>query len=246
MTIAQLLECLLGKVAAIKGMEADGTAFNRIDIEKLKDELEKLGYERNATEYVYNGMTGQRLKIPIFIGPTYYQRLKHLVSDKLHCLTLGHEVLTSNGWISIDKITIKMQIATFYNGEVVYSFPTHIHKYNDNKSKKLYHILNDDIDLITTENHKVYVDNELQEINTIDNKIHMHYNMNGSFPVNHETDISLINSMEDVYCISVPSEIFYVKRNGKECWTGNSRARGPITTLTHQPPEGRSIRSLLE
>lgn len=89
MTIAQLIECLLGKVAAIKGMEADGTSFNEIDMESIKDELEKLGYERNCTEYMYNGMTGQRLKMPMFIGPTYYQRLKHLTSDKIHSRPRG-------------------------------------------------------------------------------------------------------------------------------------------------------------
>lgn len=88
MTIAQLIECLMGKVGAIKGMEVDGTSFNSIDIEKVKDMLESLGYERNATEYLYNGMTGQRLRIPIFIGPTYYQRLKHLVMDK-HLSIIG-------------------------------------------------------------------------------------------------------------------------------------------------------------
>ena len=89
MTIAQLIECLMGKVGAIKGMEVDGTSFNEVDIEKVKDMLESLGYERNATEYLYNGMTGERLRIPIFIGPTYYQRLKHLVMDKMHSRARG-------------------------------------------------------------------------------------------------------------------------------------------------------------
>lgn len=89
MTIAQLIECLMGKVGAILGMEVDGTSFNDIDIEKVKDMLESLGYERNATEYMYNGMTGQKLRIPIFIGPTYYQRLKHLVMDKMHSRARG-------------------------------------------------------------------------------------------------------------------------------------------------------------
>lgn len=43
-----------------------------------------------------------------------------------------------------------------------------------------------------------------------------------------------------VFCLQVPSEVFYVRRNGKTCWTANSRAQGHVTVLTHQPLEGRS------
>ena len=89
MTIGQLVECLLGKVAAIEGHDADGTPFNDINITEIKDRLESLGYHRDGVEYMYNGMTGQKMKIMIFIGPTYYQRLKHLVEDKIHSRSRG-------------------------------------------------------------------------------------------------------------------------------------------------------------
>src|SRR5437660_157599 len=89
MTIGQLVECLLGKYAAITGCEADGTPFNDIDIEDIKNKLEKLGYNRDGVEYMYNGMTGLKMKIMIFIGPTFYQRLKHLVADKIHSRSRG-------------------------------------------------------------------------------------------------------------------------------------------------------------
>ena len=93
MTIGQLLECLLGKVGAIRGHECDGTAFTRIDLDAIKDELEELGYERNGSEYMYNGMTGCKMKSQIFVGPTYYQRLKHLVYDKAHSRSKGPRTL---------------------------------------------------------------------------------------------------------------------------------------------------------
>lgn len=89
MTVGQLVECLMGKVAALEGHDADGTPFNEIDIEQIKDRLEKLGFHRDGIEHMYNGMTGQKLKIQIFIGPTYYHRLKHLVEDKIHSRARG-------------------------------------------------------------------------------------------------------------------------------------------------------------
>lgn len=157
MTVGQLVECLVGKVAALKGVEADGTPFNDINIEQVKDELEKLGYERNATEYVYCGLTGQRLKIPVFIGPTYYQRLKHLVMDKMHCLREDKtELLTLNGWKKYNEFTKDDAIATLIDGKLVYEKPKEIYYY-PNFNDKLYHISNSSIDMDVTMNHRMWV-----------------------------------------------------------------------------------------
>jgi DNA-directed RNA polymerase II subunit RPB2 len=89
MTIGQLIECLVGKAAAIQGMDADGTAFEEHDIDYAKNTLKKFGYDENGYEELYNGMTGEKLKVKTYIGPTFYQRLKHLVEDKLHSRSRG-------------------------------------------------------------------------------------------------------------------------------------------------------------
>lgn len=89
MTIGQLLESILGKVASNEGMLADGTPFENYNIDDIKERLKKLGYNENGYEELYNGMTGEKLLTPIFIGPTYYQRLKHLVQDKAHSRSRG-------------------------------------------------------------------------------------------------------------------------------------------------------------
>jgi DNA-directed RNA polymerase II subunit RPB2 len=89
MTIGQLIECIIGKEGALKGMNVDGTAFEEYDIESVKDMLEKNGYHREGLEYLYNGMTGKRILHMIFIGPTFYQRLKHMVLDKIHARSRG-------------------------------------------------------------------------------------------------------------------------------------------------------------
>ena len=89
MTIGQLMECLLGKLCAIKGEQGDATPFRGASIHQISDELEKCGYDRLGGETLYNGMTGTKMHGKVFIGPTYYQRLKHMVNDKQHSRSRG-------------------------------------------------------------------------------------------------------------------------------------------------------------
>ena len=93
MTIAQVLECLMGKTGVNLGYFGDATAFTEFNVDKMGDILENLGYERNCDEILYNGRTGEQLKVKIFIGPTYYQRLKHMVDDKIHSRSTGPNVI---------------------------------------------------------------------------------------------------------------------------------------------------------
>ena len=89
MTIAQLKETLLGKVLLELGMFGDGTSFGDLDVKTIIKELQKLGYESYGNEVMYNGLTGEQLETSIFIGPVFYQRLKHMVSDKQHSRAIG-------------------------------------------------------------------------------------------------------------------------------------------------------------
>jgi DNA-directed RNA polymerase II subunit RPB2 len=85
MTIGQLVESLLGKIHVENGGIGDCTSFNtEIDFEKTKEELNKLNFHSSGTEILYNGMSGEQLESNIFIGPTYYLRLKHMVADKIN------------------------------------------------------------------------------------------------------------------------------------------------------------------
>ena len=89
MTIAQLKETLLGKVLLELGMFGDGTSFGNLDIKTIIHELQKLGYESHGNEVMYNGLTGEQMETSIFIGPVFYQRLKHMVADKQHSRAIG-------------------------------------------------------------------------------------------------------------------------------------------------------------
>jgi DNA-directed RNA polymerase II subunit RPB2 len=89
MTIGQLKETLLGKVLLELGMFGDGTSFENVDVKTITEELQKLNYESYGNEIMYNGLTGEQLETSIFIGPVFYQRLKHMVNDKAHSRSIG-------------------------------------------------------------------------------------------------------------------------------------------------------------
>lgn len=89
MTIGQLKETLLGKILLQLGMFGDGTSFNPTHVKDMCKQLQSLGYERYGNEVMYNGMTGEQMETSIFMGPVFYQRLKHMVNDKQHSRSIG-------------------------------------------------------------------------------------------------------------------------------------------------------------
>tara|TARA_B110000483_G_scaffold243643_1_gene334767 strand:- start:8 stop:3568 length:3561 start_codon:yes stop_codon:yes gene_type:complete len=89
MTIAQLKETLLGKVLLELGLFGDGTSFGNFDIKDICKLLQDVGYESKGNELMYNGLTGEQIESSIFVGPVFYQRLKHMVADKHHSRSIG-------------------------------------------------------------------------------------------------------------------------------------------------------------
>ena len=89
MTIGQLKETLLGKVLVELGLFGDGTSFGKLDINDIRKELLKIGYESNGNELLHNGLTGEQVECSVFMGPVFYQRLKHMVVDKAHSRSIG-------------------------------------------------------------------------------------------------------------------------------------------------------------
>lgn len=96
MTIGQIIECMVGKNACLRRMQADGTPFEERDVEDVRKQLGELGYDPNGVEEMYNGFTGRKMNIPIFIGPTYYCRLKHMVEDKIHARARGPKTMLTH------------------------------------------------------------------------------------------------------------------------------------------------------
>jgi len=89
MTIGQLKETLLGKVLVELGLFGDGTSFGELNVSSISEKLLELGYEAHGNEMMYNGLTGQQIECNVFMGPVFYQRLKHMVNDKQHSRSIG-------------------------------------------------------------------------------------------------------------------------------------------------------------
>jgi DNA-directed RNA polymerase II subunit RPB2 len=97
MTIGQIIESFFGKVCTSYGAYGDCTAFQvkGSNYSTYAPLLVKAGFHSSGNQLLYNGMTGEQLAANIFIGPTYYMRLKHMVKDKINYRARGpNTVLT--------------------------------------------------------------------------------------------------------------------------------------------------------
>jgi DNA-directed RNA polymerase subunit B len=89
MTVGYLMDVLAGKVAALSGKIVDASAFSGEKIDSLENNLKKLGFRENGKEVMYNGITGKRMPVKIFVGNMFYLKLKYMVADKMHARASG-------------------------------------------------------------------------------------------------------------------------------------------------------------
>lgn len=156
MTIGQLLECIMGKVCTELGTYGDSTPFNDLSVDDITKLLkEKCGLDSCGNEILYNSRTGEQMTTEIFIGPTYYQRLKHMTVDKVHCYSKDTECLTDSGWINISEVTKNHKVASLVNNALVYQNPSEIQVFN--YKGKMYNLETNQINLMVTPNHRMYI-----------------------------------------------------------------------------------------
>jgi DNA-directed RNA polymerase beta subunit len=89
MTVSQLIEIMAGKTGALRGEPVDGSAYEGEDMDKLRDQLQELGFQGSGKETMYNGLTGEEMEADIMIGPGFYLKLSHMVGDKVHARARG-------------------------------------------------------------------------------------------------------------------------------------------------------------
>src|SRR3989344_3776284 len=93
MTVGYLLELMTGKIGCLKGEIMNGTSFEKIEVNKLENELKGLGFRYDGKETMYNGITGRMMEAKIYIGDMYYMKLKYMVSNKMHARASGKVAL---------------------------------------------------------------------------------------------------------------------------------------------------------
>uniref|UniRef100_A0AAQ4QE87 DNA-directed RNA polymerase subunit beta n=1 Tax=Gasterosteus aculeatus aculeatus TaxID=481459 RepID=A0AAQ4QE87_GASAC len=89
MTVGKLIELLAGKAGVLDGRFHYGTAFGGSKVKDVCEDLIRYGYNYQGKDYVTSGITGEPLEAYIYFGPVYYQKLKHMVLDKMHARARG-------------------------------------------------------------------------------------------------------------------------------------------------------------
>ena len=89
MTVGKMLELVSGKAGVLTGKQEYGTAFGGSKIEDVGEDLTKHGFSYSGKDFVTSGITGESLPAYVFFGPIYYQKLKHMVQDKMHSRSTG-------------------------------------------------------------------------------------------------------------------------------------------------------------
>lgn len=93
MTVGYLIELLAGKVAATNGKIVDSTAFSGQNVAELEEQLQNMGFSFDGKETMYNGITGKKMDVKIYIGNMYYLKLRHMVGNKMHARASGKVAL---------------------------------------------------------------------------------------------------------------------------------------------------------
>lgn len=93
MTVGKMMELVSGKSGIINGNFEYGTAFGGSDVEEMGKNLVEKGFSYSGKDFLNCGITGEALPAYVFTGPIYYQRLKHMVADKMHSRATGPKAI---------------------------------------------------------------------------------------------------------------------------------------------------------
>lgn len=112
MTVGKLIELLAGKAGLVEGKFHYGTAFGGSKVQDVCEELASHGFNCHGKDFFYSGITGEPIEAYIYSGPVYYQKLKHMVQDKVHARYVKFSL--ENPWL-LEDISVLFVIRWFKN-----------------------------------------------------------------------------------------------------------------------------------
>jgi DNA-directed RNA polymerase subunit B len=89
MTVGMMMESICGKAASLRGTQFDGSAFVGEKMDEVREVMDAAGFKYSGKEKMYDGRTGKSFPVEVFIGVVYYQKLHHMVADKIHARARG-------------------------------------------------------------------------------------------------------------------------------------------------------------
>ncbi|MBT6397670.1 MAG: DNA-directed RNA polymerase subunit B, partial [Nitrosopumilus sp.] len=89
MTVGMMMESVCGKAASFRGKRFDGSAFVGEKMDEVKEVMDAHNFKYSGKEVMYDGRTGKAFPVDVFIGVVYYQKLHHMVADKIHARARG-------------------------------------------------------------------------------------------------------------------------------------------------------------
>jgi hypothetical protein len=207
----------------------------------------KSGQIKDASTTPQVWTRGRVEKVAVMVNNSGLRLVKiRVVQDRIpelgdkFCLTPDHDVMTDKGWKGIADITLEDKVLTLVDGTTsTYANPTELYKFDCN-DEELYHVSSYEVDLLATMSHKMYVRSadessfSLKEARTIVGTPHHYLTwcMDGMKETSLQENVeSIVKYTGSVYCFEVPSHVFYVRRNGKAVWTGNSNRHGQKGTI---------------
>ena len=190
---------------------------------------------------------GRVEKVVIMVNNVGLRLIKvRIVQDRIpelgdkFCLTDDHDVLTENGWKTISSITTQDKVAQLHKNKLEYVHP--INTYMFSHTDVMYRIHTTLATQYVTNSHRVYVEDEdgmrhliqASLLYMLQDDTYYLIDMNDNKLLITHIERTETNEIGDhVYCLSVPSQIFLVRRQGESvaCWTGNSNRHGQKGTI---------------
>jgi hypothetical protein len=147
-------DIIIAKIIPIKENRNDPT-------KTIKYEDQSKSFRTNEETYVDKNYTGRNGDGYNFAKVRVRTFRKPVIGDKFACFKKNCEILSSEGWIPIEKVTLQHKVCILdpETDNIHYEYPSEIHcyDYDSETHGKLYQMKSSLVELTVTHNHRMWV-----------------------------------------------------------------------------------------